>query len=216
MSSAENENLCSEIRRSAPKPNYGPGLTCRAGWFVSELEVCAMRPKKVVFMSPTSPTLHLLCGKIASGKTTLTAELGSLGGTIAIAEDDWLNALYSDEMFSISDYVRCASRLRRVMEPHIASLLNAGVSVVLDFPANTIETRNWMRGILDQTNASHKLHVLDVPDEVCLARLHARRAQGDHPFAATDEQFRQISKHFVAPSPDEGFNVVMHNEDTGL
>lgn len=95
--------------------------------------------------------------------------------------------------------------------PHVVSLLNTGVSVVLDFQANTVESRNWMRVILDQTNADHKLHVFDVPDEVCMARLLARNAQGDHPFAATEEQFRQISKHFVAPSPDEGVNIVLHN-----
>ncbi len=164
-------------------------------------------------MSAEKPTLHLLCGKIASGKSTLTGKLGSLDGTVVIAEDDWLSALYSDEMSSVSDYVRCAAKLRAIMGPHVAALLNAGVSVVLDFPANTIETRTWMRGILDQTNAAHKLHLLDVPDEVCLARLHARNAHGDHPFAATEEQFRRISRHFVAPTPDEDFNVVRHKAE---
>lgn len=161
-------------------------------------------------MSSKSPTLHLLCGKIASGKSTLTARLGSLDATVVIAEDDWLNALYSDEMSSISDYVRCTSKLRQIMGPHVAALLNAGISVVLDFPANTVETRDWMRGILEQTNAAHQLHVLDVPDEVCMARLNARNAHGDHPFAVTEEQFRQISSHFRAPSPDEGFDIVLH------
>ncbi|MEP3277513.1 MAG: ATP-binding protein [Stappiaceae bacterium] len=162
-------------------------------------------------MSPLSPTLHLMCGKIASGKSTLTAQLGKSKGVIVIAEDDWLNALYSEEMSSISDYVQCMSKLRKIMAPHVVSLLNSGVSVVLDFQANTIESRKWLRSILDQTNAAHILHVLDVPDEICIARLHARNVQGDHPFAATEEQFRQISKHFIAPSPDEGFNIVLHH-----
>ncbi|MBW6495626.1 MAG: ATP-binding protein [Burkholderiaceae bacterium] len=162
-------------------------------------------------MSSTLPTLHLLCGKIASGKSTLTAELGSLDGTVVIAEDEWLSNLFPEEISSVSDYVRCTSRLRKIVGPHVSSLLNAGVSVVLDFQANTIESRSWMRSILEHTNAAHKLHVLDVPDEVCMARLRARNAQGDHPFAATEEQFRQISKHFRAPSPDEGFNIVLHD-----
>lgn len=158
-----------------------------------------------------SPTLHLMCGKIASGKSTLTTQLGTFEQTVVIAEDVWLNALYSEDMSSISDYLQCMSKLRKIIGPHVVSLLNAGVSVVLDFQANTLESRKWMRGILDQTNAAHKLHVLDVPDEVCMARLHARNTQGDHPFAATEEQFLQISKHFVTPSPDEGFNIVLHN-----
>jgi len=162
-------------------------------------------------MSSIPPTLHLMCGKIASGKSTLTAQLGRTNGIVVIAEDDWLNSLYSEEMSSISDYVRCMSKLRDVMGPHVVSLLKAGVSVVLDFQANTIASRNWMRSILVQTEAAHQLHVFEVPDEVCIARLHARNAQGDHPFAATEEQFRQVSEHFVAPSPEEGFNIVLHH-----
>ncbi|OAN67330.1 cell division protein ZipA [Rhodobacteraceae bacterium EhC02] len=164
-------------------------------------------------MSSTTPTLHLLCGKIASGKSTLTAELCRTARTIVIAEDEWLYGLFSEEMVSIPDYMRCMSKFREVMGPHIVSLLNEGMSVVLDFQANTIASREWMRGILEQTEAAHQLHVLDVPDEVCIARLHARNAQGDHPFAVSEEQFRQISKHFVPPSPEEGFNIVLHHLD---
>jgi predicted kinase len=167
-------------------------------------------------MSSTKPTLHLLCGKIASGKSTLADQLSRTAGTIVIAEDEWLKDLYSEEMSSISDYMRCMLKFRKVIGPHLVSLLNEGISVVLDFQANTIAARHWMRGILEQTKAAHKLHVLDVPDEVCVARLHARNTQGDHPFAATEEQFRQISKYFVAPSPEEGFNIVMHHVDAKL
>ncbi len=130
--------------------------------------------------------------------------------TVVIAEDDWLATLYSDEMVSISDYVRCSAKLQAIMGPHIVSLLNAGVSVVLDFPANTVANRMWMRAIIDVTNAAHKLHFLDVPDEVCKARLRARNESGEHPFAVTDEQFLQISRHFVAPTAEEGFNIVTH------
>ncbi|MEM7545858.1 MAG: ATP-binding protein [Pseudomonadota bacterium] len=164
-------------------------------------------------MSAPSPTLHLLCGKIASGKSTLAAQLGSNCGAIVIAEDEWLSALYGEDMSSISDYVRYSAKLRRILGPHIASLLDAGISVVLDFQANTREARSWMRGIMNQSKASHILHVLDVPDEVCLARLHARNAQSDHPFAATEDEFRKVTKHFVAPSADEGFYIKQHKID---
>lgn len=164
-------------------------------------------------MSLTCPTLHMLCGKIAAGKSTLSSGLAGQDRTVLIAEDDWLNALFAEEMATAADYVRCAAKLRQAMGPHVAALLNAGVSVVLDFPANTVENRAWMRDILQATSAAHQLHVLDVPDEVCLARLRARNAQGDHPFAATEAQFRQFSKHYVPPSPEEGFNVVLHGEE---
>lgn len=62
------------------------------------------------------PTLHLLCGKIASGKSTLSARLGSLPGTVIVSEDYWLAALFADEMQSISDYVQYSSRHQKCYE----------------------------------------------------------------------------------------------------
>lgn len=156
--------------------------------------------------------LHMMCGKIAAGKSTLAAQLGRAEGTILVAEDTWLQALFADQMASPADYLRCSSKLRAIIGPHVSSLLRAGVSVVLDFPANTVEQRDWMRTILATSRAAHQLHVMLATDEICLARLRERNARGDHPFAVTDEQFRRFSKHFVAPSPDEGFNIVLHED----
>lgn len=162
-------------------------------------------------MPTDPPTLHLLCGKIASGKSTLAARLSAEPGAVLVAEDDWLDALFADELKALQDYVRCSAKLRGAMGPHVAKLLGAGVSVVLDFAANTVAQRAWMREILASTEAAHRLHWFDVPDEVCLARLHARNASGEHPFVVTDEQFRRVSSHFVPPTADEGFEIVVHS-----
>ncbi|NOC85178.1 MULTISPECIES: AAA family ATPase [Ruegeria] len=158
------------------------------------------------------PTLHLLCGKIASGKSTLAARLAKSDGAVLISEDEWLSALFGDQMKSLQDYVDCALKLRLVMGPHVAALLKAGVSAVLDFPANTIENRAWMRDLLEDTAAKHHLHFLDVSDEVCLHRLHKRNREGAHAFAATEDQYRRIARHFVPPSPEEGFSIITHRQ----
>lgn len=161
-------------------------------------------------MLQNPPMLHLLCGKIASGKSTLSAKLGANSGTIVIAEDDWLSSLFAHEMSSISDYVRCSFQLQTIMGPHIISLLKAGVSVVMDFPANTVANRQWLYEIIQASNADHQLHFLDISDEICLERLHRRNSTGTHGFTVTDEQFKQITNHFVAPTSTEGFNIVLH------
>ncbi|WP_341366937.1 ATP-binding protein [Yoonia sp. BS5-3] len=162
-------------------------------------------------MTSTKPVLHMLCGKPASGKSTLAARLGQASGTIIISEDDWLNALFIGELTSLSDYTRCMTKLRTVMGPHVVSLLKAGNAVVLDFQANTLAARRWLRQIIDESGAAHQLHVLDVSDAACLKRLRARNAAGDHPFALSAPQFHQLAKHFVMPGPNEGFDIVMHN-----
>ena len=156
-------------------------------------------------------TLHMLCGKIASGKSTLSFRLADQENTVRIAEDDWLGALFADEMATGADFVRCSGKLRGIMGPHVTALLKAGVSVVLDFHANTVDARRWLKGIAEASGADHQLHVLAVPDEVCLERLKARNAEGAHPFALTEAQFHQFSKHFVAPTPEEGLTLVIHD-----
>lgn len=166
-------------------------------------------------MTAIPPVLHVMCGKIASGKSTLAAKLAVQTGAVLIAEDHWLAALYPDQLATPADYARCSSQLQMAMGPHVSALLAAGVSVVLDFPANTLATRAWVRGILDVAPVDHKLHVFEVPDAVCLARLEARNAQGDHPFAATQDQFRRMTKHYVPPANDEGFDIVLHRPDPG-
>ncbi|MBP3125917.1 ATP-binding protein [Thalassospira sp. ER-Se-21-Dark] len=159
-------------------------------------------------------TLHLLCGKIAAGKSTLAAELARKPGTVLIAEDEWLSTLFGDQMCSVADYVRVSDKLRSVMGPHVAMVLRAGVSVVLDFPANTVGLRGWMRGILEDAGADHVLHYLDMDDDVCINRLRVRNRAGSHQFAASDAQFHQINAAFVPPSVEEGFNIVRYETDT--
>ena len=158
------------------------------------------------------PMLHLICGKAGAGKSTLAARLRQEPGTIVLSEDQWLSTLYADQMATLGDYVRCASRLRSVIGPHVAALLQAGLSVVLDFPANTRETRDWMRGILDQSGADHRLHLLDLPDAVCKQRLRARDATGTHPFTISDAQFDQLARHFAPPTADERFTIIRYGD----
>lgn len=161
-------------------------------------------------MTQPQPTLDMLCGKIAAGKSTLAATLARHAGTVLISEDDWLSTLFGDQMTNGADYMRFSSKLKAAMGPHVAMLLDAGVSVVLDFPANTVDQRAWMRAIIDRTGAAHQLHLLQASDALCLARLRARNASGEHAFAATEAQFHRFTKHFAPPTPDEGFNIMEH------
>jgi predicted kinase len=86
-------------------------------------------------------TLHLACGKIAAGKSTLCARLAAHPPAVLVSEDDWTKRLFGDEMRDVADYVRVSARLRGAMGPHVTRLLAAGVDVVLDFPGNTRATR---------------------------------------------------------------------------
>ena len=158
--------------------------------------------------TPVTPTLHLVCGKIASGKSTLTVRLACAPQTVRISEDSLLAQLYPGQIASLADYVACTARLRAAIAPLALQLLQAGVSVVLDFPANTPASRAWMRELFQQAGTPHVLHYLDVSDEECKARLRQRNASGLHPFSTSDAQFDEITRHFVPPDSSEGFHIV--------
>jgi hypothetical protein len=98
------------------------------------------------------------------------------------------------------------------MGPHVVSLLKAGMSVVLDFPANTLVNHNWMRTMFEDAGAAHELHVLDVSDETCKRRLTERNATGGHPFQTGEADYEIFTSYFVPPSDEEEFNVVVHGE----
>jgi predicted kinase len=165
-----------------------------------------------MFSAPSGhvPTLHMLCGKVAAGKSTLAARLAEAPSTIVVAQDPWMAALYPDELRSIADYVRRMPRLRAAMGPHLVGLLCAGLSVVLDWPANTRASRVWMRGVFEAAGSAHQLHVLDVPDEVCLVRLSARNAGGLHEYQVSEAEFAELARYFEWPAQEEGFDVVVH------
>ena len=156
---------------------------------------------------PPPATLHMLCGKIASGKSTLAARLAAAPGAVLLSEDHLLARLYPGEILSLEDFVRCSGRLRAAIGPHVEALLRAGVSVVLDFQANTPASRAWMRGLFERAGAGHVLHWLDASDAACLARLRARNAAGAHDYQVSDEDFAVFTRHFVPPGADEGFEV---------
>ncbi|WP_213990383.1 AAA family ATPase [Sodalis sp. dw_96] len=71
-------------------------------------------------MSSNEPTLHLLCGKIAAGKSTLAKELAFLPRTLIISEDQWLSRIYPNEMVTVDDYIRCSARQLRYLDASLS------------------------------------------------------------------------------------------------
>ncbi|MBN3724523.1 AAA family ATPase [Burkholderia sp. Ac-20379] len=156
--------------------------------------------------------LHMVCGKIASGKSTLMARLVGASRTVLVSEDKWIACLYPDEIHTLTDYASRAARMRAVLTEHIQALLATGISVVLDFPFNTASTRAWGHSLFQAVGCEHRLHYLDVSDEICKSRLMARNLSGEHPFHTSEEQYDQITRYFVPPAPGEGFNIIVYDE----
>ncbi|UIF91801.1 ATP-binding protein [Cupriavidus sp. UYPR2.512] len=156
--------------------------------------------------------LHMVCGKIASGKSTLTVRLADAPRTVLLSEDKWIACLYPDEIHTLTDYVSRTARIRALLTDHVQTLLGTGLSVVLDFPFNTAGARAWGTSLFQAVACEHRLHYLDVSDETCKSRLRARNVSGEHPFQTSEEQYDQITSYFVPPAHSEGFNLIVYDE----
>ena len=141
----------------------------------------------------------------------MARSLAARPATLLISEDHWTSKLFAGDLKTIEDYGRLSARLRAAMGPHVIDILHAGLSVVLDFPANTVKNRDWMRSLIAEAKVPHELHWLDIPDDICKRRLRQRNASGEHPFQVTDAEYAQFTSYFAPPGPNEGFNIIAHS-----
>ena len=160
---------------------------------------------------PAATTLYLLCGKMAAGKSTLARLLAQRQNAVLIAQDELVEALYPGVIVDIASFMECSKRLKVALSPHIRTLLQKGLSVVLDFPGNTPAQRSWFRELLEGTEIDHELHFIDVSDEVCKVQLKERSKELPAGSKWTSEaEFDAITAFFQPPAAEEGFNVVHH------
>ena len=151
------------------------------------------------------------CGKMAAGKSTLARDLANRENTVLLVQDDFLDALFPGEITDIQGFVKCSSRLKNALTPLVCSLLSKGISVVLDFPGNTVAQRAWFRELIERAKIEHELHFIDASDAVCKSQLRNRsKALPAGSAWTTDADFEAISAYFQPPSQDEKFNVVRH------
>ncbi len=152
--------------------------------------------------------LHLFCGRIAAGKSTLAKSLARRHKAVLISEDSWLATAYDQAITNFDDYRVYSRRLRKIVSPHCVELLQLGLNVVLDFPGNTPNCRQWLKSIADQADARHVLHYLTAPKDQCWEQLHQRlEKQGESTNRIALQEFESVNRYFVAPDVSEGFNV---------
>lgn len=155
-------------------------------------------------------TLHFVYGRPGAGKTGFGRALAARVGALMLCEDEWLASL-GGAITTVEAYREASGRVRGLIAPLVTRVLALDVSVVLDFAANTVRDRAWVRALFEAAGADHVLHVLDVPVDECRRRLHQRNADqppGLYYGHVGDDLFDRILPHIVPPTPDEGFHVV--------
>lgn len=154
---------------------------------------------------------------MGAGKSTKSQQIALERNAVLLSEDEWLTSIYPNMIASLEDYLKYSNQLKLPIKKLVQSILNTATDVVMDFPANTISQREWFRSIFSEIEASHQLIYIDIPNEICLEQIEKRRIEQPER-AATDtaEMFAQVTKYFVEPAAEEGFNTMRINNNATM
>jgi len=153
--------------------------------------------------------LTFFCGKMGAGKSTLSSNIAIEINAVLLSEDEWLNSLYPNKIVSLADYIEYSNQLKPQIKRLVQSILVTGTDVVMDFPANTTSQREWFRCVFSEIEAPHDLVYIDLSSDDCLRQIEKRRTeQPERSATDTKEMFEAVTKYFIEPQPEEGFNVI--------
>lgn len=153
-------------------------------------------------------TLTFFCGKMGAGKSTAANQLAKQFNAVLLSEDEWLDSLYPDQINTFDDYIKYAARIKPLVKQHVQSILQTGISVVMDFPANTVMQRAWLLSVASEVKAEHEMVYLRVSDEQCLRQIAKRRQeQPERSAFDTEAVFHQVTRYFEAPVQSEGIKL---------
>jgi AAA domain-containing protein len=157
-----------------------------------------------------SAKLIFLCGKMVAGKSTLARDLAQRENAVLLVQDEFLDRLFPGEIIDIPGFVKCSSRLKNALAPHVVLSCRRASPSSSTFLA--IEKRSVPGSVklLERANAEHELHFVEASDALCKSQLKERSKDS----AGTPWTRMRSSKPslciFSLPSEDERFNVVRH------
>jgi len=127
-------------------------------------------------MKMDPPILHLVCGMIGAGKTTLARTIEQTTGAIRFSPDEWLLALMQD-VHDRGEMDRMRDNVEALQWTTARSLLTRGVDVVLEngfwHRRERLEYRTSGRAL----GARVVLHLLDPPRDELVRRVAARNLE---------------------------------------
>jgi predicted kinase len=160
-------------------------------------------------MSP-EPTIHLMCGLVAAGKTTLARQLARDLPAVRLSRDEWMLRLYGGR-YDDPTYIARLQPCTEVLWDVATGIVGAGSSVILDWNFWNRELRSQARHRADACGAALVVHWLDVPVDLAAQRAKARL--NDHPPDAHDIDegaVRQFATIFEPPTTDESVAIDHH------
>jgi hypothetical protein len=129
-----------------------------------------------------------------------------------LVQDDFVAALFPNEITDIPSFVNRYERLKNAFTPHICILLARGISVVVDFAGATKKKRGMVsRADRTHTSRARITFCWTLPMKYATSNFGTEAAgcllAADGP---RNKDIEAVNAYFQPPSDDEKFNIVRH------
>lgn len=156
----------------------------------------------------TGNLIHCVCGPIAAGKSTLARSLAESNSGVRFAIDEWMHALYGPdrpESMNMGWLVPRLARCHDMIWSVASQVLARGKDVVMEPGLMTQAERAAFRAQAEAAGRGVRMHFVDAPRDVRLARLNSRNLERGETFSfeVTPAMFEFMEARYEAPSEDE-------------
>jgi predicted kinase len=158
----------------------------------------------------TSPRVHLFCGLVGVGKTTLARRIADEQVAVRFSLDEWMLRLYGLR-YDDPEYVARLDACKALIWDTAHQVLATGHDVVLDWNQWSRQRRAEWASAASAAGAIPVLHYVDVPLDVAIRRA-VGRAETDPGSHRLDETgVRHLASILEPPTPAEGIEIIVYS-----
>ena len=150
--------------------------------------------------------IHLICGKICSGKSWYARELAKQENAVILSTDELTWDLTNNEQGP--GYDAFARRCNGYLRKKAGQIAAAGCNVVLDWGFWTRADREEIAEYFAERNLPIQWHYIDVPEEIWAENIRRRndrvlRGEGGSDFFVDEGLKEKVLSLFEIPKKDE-------------
>lgn len=150
--------------------------------------------------------IHLICGKICSGKSYYAKKLKEETNAVVLSTDEATYALINNEQGEF--YNVFARRVNEYLKKKAAEICKAGANVILDWGFWTQRERKEISAFFAGLGIDYVWHYMDVSDDGWKRNMEERNKRiqaglGGSDFYVDDGLLRKVTSLFEIPEREE-------------